>query len=129
MKTEYYSVFRNHRIPNIKYYLVLRKSKYRILFGIEKIQIPNTNSTIQSNYLNTVWEPTDCVWMGHAHNTNLPLTKPVSWQASMDKHEQNIIMLYYRRLSASPPPCSGQGMTCKTGLQAAWRCTQIGMFS
>ena len=26
------------------------------------------------------------VYMGHAHNTNLPLTKPVSWQASMDKH-------------------------------------------
>ena len=28
-------------------------TKYRILFGIKKIQIPNTNITIRYNYLNT----------------------------------------------------------------------------
>ena len=57
MNTEYYSVFGNHqtqninyylvlkiRIPNTKYYLVSRKSEYRIqilLFGLT-ISIPNT---------------------------------------------------------------------------------------
>ena len=51
MNTEYYSVFRNHWIPNIEYYSVLRKSEYQILFGIKKIRIPN--STIPSNYSNT----------------------------------------------------------------------------
>ena len=34
-------------------------------------------------------------------------------------------MLYFRRLSASPPPCRGQGNTC--GLQVAWHCTTEGL--
>ena len=51
--TRYYSVFRNHRISNIEYYSVLRKFYKLILFGIKKIRILNTNSTIRSNYSNT----------------------------------------------------------------------------
>ena len=30
-----------------------KKPEYQILFGIEKIRIPNTTTTIRSNYLNT----------------------------------------------------------------------------
>ena len=41
---EYQILFGFQKSPNTKYW---------ILFGIEKIQIPNTNSTIWSNYLNT----------------------------------------------------------------------------
>ena len=40
--TEYYSVFRNHRIPNIEYYSVLRKSEYRIPNNIRYQENPNT---------------------------------------------------------------------------------------
>ena len=32
-------------------------TKYQILFGIEIIQIPNTNITIRSNYLNSIRIP------------------------------------------------------------------------
>jgi hypothetical protein len=31
-----------------------KKPQYRILFGIKKIQIPNTNTTVLSNYLNSI---------------------------------------------------------------------------
>ena len=51
--TEYYSVFRNHRISNTIWYWENPNTEYRILFGIKKIRIPNTNSTIRSNYSNT----------------------------------------------------------------------------
>ena len=51
--TEYYLVFRNHQISNTIRYCENPITKYRILFGIEKIQIPNMNSTIGSNYSNT----------------------------------------------------------------------------
>ena len=44
--TEYeyriFSVFRNHRIPNIEYYSVLRKSEYRIPYTIRYQENPNT---------------------------------------------------------------------------------------
>ena len=30
---------------------------YQILFRIEKIRIPNTNTTIRSNYFNSIWIP------------------------------------------------------------------------
>ena len=41
-------------IPNTEYYLLLRKTEYRIPFVIEKIRIPNTNTTIRSNYSNSI---------------------------------------------------------------------------
>ena len=34
-----------------------KKPEYRILFGIEKIRIPNTNTTIRSNYSNSIRIP------------------------------------------------------------------------
>ena len=49
---EYYSTFRNHRVPNIKYwYWQNPNTEYQILFGIEKILIRNMNSTIRL----TIW--------------------------------------------------------------------------
>ena len=51
--TEYYLVFRNHQISNTIRYCENPITEYQILFGIEKIQIPNMNSTIGSNYSNT----------------------------------------------------------------------------
>ena len=46
--TEYYLVFRNHRIPNIEYYSVLRISEYRIgiVLFVLTIRIPNTKYRI-----------------------------------------------------------------------------------
>ena len=55
------------QIPNIIRFTEITKYKYRIIFGIEiiqiqnteyysvsrKIRIPNTNSTIRSSYMNT----------------------------------------------------------------------------
>ena len=41
--TEYYSVFRNHRIPNIEYYSVLRKFEHRIPNTIWYQENPNTD--------------------------------------------------------------------------------------
>ena len=76
MNTEYYSVFRNHRIQNIEYYLVLRNpnTEYRILFGIKKIQIPNTNSTIWSNYSNTEYKiPNSIQNFGKKGNWNIDI--------------------------------------------------------
>ena len=58
--TEYYLVFRNHRIPNIVDYLVLRKFKDQIpnTSRYEENTNTNTNSTIRSNYSNTkYWIP------------------------------------------------------------------------
>ena len=44
MNTDYYSVFRNHQIPNTEYYLGLRISEYQIWISIfgPSIRIPNT---------------------------------------------------------------------------------------
>ena len=41
MNTKYYSVFRNHQIPNIEYYSVLRESKYRIPNTTRYREYPN----------------------------------------------------------------------------------------
>ena len=49
---EYYLGCQKNRLPNTEYYL-----EYRILFGIEIIRIPNTNTTIQSNYFNSILIP------------------------------------------------------------------------
>ena len=40
--TEYFSVFRNHRIPNIEYYSVWRKLEYQISNTIWYQENPNT---------------------------------------------------------------------------------------
>ena len=40
--TAYYSVFRNHSIPNIEYYLVLTKSEYWIVNTVPYYEYPYT---------------------------------------------------------------------------------------
>ena len=42
-------------------------TEYRILFGIEKTRILNTNTTIRSNYLNSIEIPNICHTLGLMH--------------------------------------------------------------
>ena len=48
-----FSEITEYRISNTIRYWEKPNTEYRILFGIKKIRIPNTNSTIRSNYSNT----------------------------------------------------------------------------
>ena len=50
--TKFYLGGQKNRLPNTEYY-----SKYRILFGIEIIRIPNTKTTIRSIYFNSILIP------------------------------------------------------------------------
>ena len=47
-----FSEITNYQIPNTIRYWQNQNTKYQILFGIKKIQILNSNSTIRSSYSN-----------------------------------------------------------------------------